>query len=221
SAISWYAEMLLSGEIGMVNAKQKEYLESLYEANRRMIELVNALLNVSRVDLGTFTIEPEPCDLAALADGVIAELLPAISHKKIELKKNYDPSLGSVSVDPKLTRIIFQNLLSNAVKYTPTGGTVTFYLLKEEGDVLCRVTDTGYGIPSADRTKIFTKLFRSDNVKDKEAEGTGLGLYIIKSIITAAGGSVSFDSLEGQGTTFTVRVPLSGMIKKQGTKELS
>ncbi len=221
SAISWYAEMLLSGEVGEVNAKQKQYLESLYEANRRMIELVNALLNVSRIDLGTFVIEPEPCDLAALAEGVVAELSPAIGVKQIKLEKNYDPGLGLINADPKLVRIIFQNLLSNAVKYTPQAGAVRLYVLKEAEQVVIRVTDTGYGIPAADRHKVFTKLFRSDNVKEREAEGTGLGLYIIKAIVDAAGGEISFDSLEGQGTTFTVLLPLSGMRRKEGVKKLS
>ncbi len=221
SAISWYGEMLLSGEVGELNPKQKEYLESLYEANRRMVELVNALLNVSRIDLGSFAIEPEPTNLAEIADSVVAELVPGISSKNIEVKKNYDPDLGLINADPRLVRIIFQNLLSNAVKYTPVDGTITLYLLREPTAIVLRVTDTGFGIPASDRARVFTKLFRSDNVKEREAEGTGLGLYIVKSIVDSAGGLISFDSLEGKGTTFTIRLPLTGMVKKEGIKELS
>lgn len=221
SAINWYSEMMLGEEVGTLNDKQKEYLNNLYEANRRMVDLVNALLNVSRIDLGTFAVEPEPTDLAKLVESVILELTPKLTEKKISLKPSLDHQLPLVSVDPKLVRIIFQNLLSNAVKYTPPGGRVEVGLEKKEESVLFRVADSGYGIPAVDQSKIFTKLFRADNIRDKEAEGTGLGLYIVKSIVEQAGGKISFDSLEGRGTTFSVLLPLLGMKRKTGAKGLS
>ncbi|MEK7610228.1 MAG: ATP-binding protein [Patescibacteria group bacterium] len=221
SAINWYSEMLLDEDVGGLNDKQKEYLASLHEANRRMIDLVNSLLNVSRIDLGTFAVEPEPTDLRVVAESVLEELQPKILEKKIRIEKNYDVSLSTIMADPKLIRIVFQNLLSNAVKYTPTDGAVTVSITRREPVALIAVSDTGYGIPAADKTKIFTKLFRADNIRDKEAEGTGLGLYIVKSIIENFGGRIWFDSLEGKGTTFSVELPLSGMIKKAGSKGLT
>jgi signal transduction histidine kinase len=86
---------------------------------------------------------------------------------------------------------------------------------------LITVSDTGYGIPQGQKDKIFTKLFRADNVRAKDTEGTGLGLYIVKAIVDQAGGSISFDSVEDKGTTFYIRLPLIGMKKKEGTKGLS
>src|SRR3989338_642550 len=221
SAINWYSEMVLEEEVGPLNEKQKEYLKNLYDANRRMVELVNSLLNVSRIDLGAFAVEPSPTDFSAGADEVLTELKPQIDLKKLRLDKEYDKQVPSINADPKLLRIIFQNLLSNAVKYTAPNGVIGLALKKEGDNILIRVTDTGYGIPAADQGKIFTKLFRADNVRDKEAEGTGLGLYIVKAVVEAGGGRIWFDSLEGRGTSFFITLPLAGMKKKAGTRGLT
>lgn len=221
SAINWYSEMVLGEEVGKLNEKQKEYLKNLYDSNRRMVELVNSLLNVSRIDLGTFAVEPAPTDFAAVAKGVLLELAPQIEQKKLNVSKEYDPEVPVISADPKLVRIIFQNLLSNAVKYTLPGGSVGLAVKKEGENVLIRVTDTGYGIPAADQGKIFTKLFRADNIRDKEAEGTGLGLYIVKAVVETAGGRIWFDSLEGRGTSFFITLPLAGMKKRGEVKGLT
>ena len=87
--------------------------------------------------------------------------------------------------------------------------------------LLCTVADTGYGIPKPQQDKIFTKLFRADNIREKDAEGTGLGLYIVKSIIDHSGGMIWFESTENKGTSFYVTIPLEGMKKKEGTKALA
>ncbi len=221
SAINWYAETMLEQEIGKLNRKQKEYLENLYNSNRRMIELVNSLLNVSRIDLGTFAIEPKPTDLRELADSVVAELAPILAEKRIDLSKLYATGLPILSVDPKLTRIVFQNYLSNAVKYTPPAGTIAVELSRVGEEIVWRVADSGFGIPASDQHKIFTKLFRAENIRDQEADGTGLGLYIVKSIMEAVGGRVWFESLEGQGSTFYAAFPLTGMPARSGAKGLA
>ncbi len=221
SAINWYSETMLDEEVGPLNDKQKEYLKNLYDANRHMVELVNSLLNVSRIDLGTFAIDPVPMKFSVVADEVLVELLPQITAKHINLTKSYDPALPPVKADPKLVRIIFQNLLSNAIKYTGPNGSISLAIKKEGENVLLRVVDTGYGIPSAVQNKIFTKLFRADNIRDKEAEGTGLGLYLVKAVVEASSGRVWFESLEGKGSTFFVTLPLTGMVKKEGAKGLN
>lgn len=221
SAIGWYAEAMLSQEVGGLNDKQKEYLKNLSDSNKRMVDLVNSLLNVSRLELGTFLVEPEPTNVSELAESVLIELAPAVEAKKIKLEKVYAPDVPKVSLDPKLARMIFQNLLSNAIKYTPQDGLVTLAISLADEFLLIRVGDSGYGIPTNDQKKIFTKLFRADNIRETDAEGTGLGLYIIKSIVENSGGKIWFDSLEGKGTTFYVTLPLSGMERKAGSRALS
>ncbi|MDB5181886.1 MAG: sensor signal transduction histidine kinase, partial [Candidatus Saccharibacteria bacterium] len=122
--------------------------------------------------------------------------------------------------DPKLLRMVVQNLLSNAVKYTPDRGQITYTLrAAEAGDIkaahlpasgnylFMSVADNGYGIPETEQPKIFGKLFRADNVRAMDVEGTGLGLYIVREVATKLGGTVWFTSVEGKGTTFYVVLP--------------
>ena len=222
STINWYTEMLLDEEVGKVTESQKDYLKDLYGASKRMTALVNALLNVSRLDLGTFMVEPTEVDLAELVEGVLSELEPQIKEREINMVKQIDGRIPKMMVDEQLMTIIFQNLLSNAVKYTPEKGEVSLIMDKREteGDLLIKVSDTGYGIPKEQQDKIFSKLFRADNVQEKDTEGTGLGLYIIKSIVDQVGGKIWFESEEDKGTKFYVSLPLSGMKKRVGTKKL-
>jgi len=223
STIGWYTEMLLAGDAGKLNQGQKKYLGEVYRGNQRMVELVNALLSVSRLELGTFTVEPEPIDLVKLTRSVVDEQKSQIKEKKIKLTSSFGKNLPILQADQKLLRMVFQNLLSNAVKYTPAKGKIGLSLSLQDDDkaVLFKIADTGYGIPKNQYDRIFTKLFRADNVRDKDTEGTGLGLYIVKSIMEHSGGKVWFESKENEGSTFYVTLPLPGMKKKAGTKELS
>jgi signal transduction histidine kinase len=221
--------MLLEGDAGRISKKQKDFLQEVYTANKRMVALVGALLNVSRIELGTFTIVPKPTDIAVLVQDVLKMLKPEIEMRAIKLEERYG-DIPTMNVDPQLMQIVFQNLISNAVKYTPNGGTVGVdisrsgwgeNIKKEERDQLCiHIRDTGYGIPKNQQSKIFTKLFRADNIKSKVTDGNGLGLYIVKSIVSHSGGTISFESQEDKGTTFCVTLPFSGMRKKMGTKKL-
>jgi PAS domain S-box-containing protein len=222
SAINWYTEMLLTGDIGRLTQEQQEYVEVIYRSNHRMIELVNALLNVSRIESGTFIVEPQVIDAKKVMEQAIDEALPQFKNKNLVLVKAYDPDTPKLMADPKLLLVIFQNLISNAVKYTPSKGTVRIGLAvdRRQKALVITVADTGYGIPADQQDKIFTKLFRADNVRQKDTEGTGLGLYIVKSVVEHSGGTIRFESRENKGTTFYVNLPLAGMKKKAGTKGL-
>lgn len=219
SAIRWYSEMLISGSAGELTDTQKKYLEEIYEANKRMIELVGALLNVSRIDLGTFTIEPELTHLPDVADSAIKELSPQIEEKNLSVERNYGP-VPEITVDSKLIRIVFQNLLSNSVKYTPKNGHVTIDIHREDNRIAFSVSDDGYGIPASQQEKIFTKLFRADNAQEVDPGGTGLGLYIVQAVMEKSGGNIWFESEEDKGTTFYGILPIEGSPRKTGSKEL-
>lgn len=219
SAINWYSEMLTNGDAGKLTDEQKQYVDEIYKGNQRMVDLVNSLLNVSRIELGTFMIDPAPTDLVAMAQEVVKEQTPLITKKKLKVVESYGKDVPKINVDPKLTRIIMQNLLSNAIKYTEKGQ-VEISLEKEKEDILIKVADTGLGIPKSQQDKMFQKLFRADNVRKTDTEGTGLGLYIIKSILDHTGGTIRFESVENKGTTFYATIPLKGMEKKEGTKTI-
>jgi signal transduction histidine kinase len=215
STVSWYTEMLLEGNIGCLNEKQKKYLTEVYRGNQRMIELVNALLDVSRLELGTFTIEPKPVDIVKLAKSVIHEQTPQMDYRKI--KFSFLPEkIPIIDADPKLIRMIVQNILSNAIKYTPEGGKVEASIsLADKKNIIFKVSDSGYGIPKNQQDKIFTKLFRADNVREKDTDGTGLGLYIVKSVVENSGGKIWFESTrEKPGTTFFVTLPIKRIISE-------
>lgn len=221
SAINWYTEMLLAGDAGKLRTQQRNFVKEIYEGNQRMVKLVNSLLNVSRIELGTFGIEPEKVYIQNIAQTVIGELKPSIKTKKIQFILTIAKAIPKINLDTKLTSIILQNLLSNAIKYTPEKGQVRLTIKKNTTNLLIEVKDTGYGIPEDQQNKIFTKLFRAENVQSKDTEGTGLGLYIVKNILDESGGSITFTSQENKGTIFSVIIPLSGMKAKKGPKGLN
>jgi PAS domain S-box-containing protein len=227
TTISWYTEMILKGDVGKVAPDQKKYLEEIYKGNKRMIELVNTLLSVSHFELGTFNIEPEPVHLKDIAESVLRELKPQILSQKINIEKNYDSSLPMIFTDPKLIRIIFQNLLGNAVKYVEINGKIRLDISIQKSNALIKIWNNGMGIPKVAQPKIFTKLFRDDFARQKDPDGNGLGLYIVKSIVENFGGKVWFESPtettliskgENMGTAFYVTLPLSGVKKKESVK---
>jgi|GEM_PF-7043560 len=218
STVKWYADMLIAEDVGGLNTKQKEYLGKIYSGNQRMVNLVNDLLNVSRIDLGTLVTEPKITDIVALISGVLDELEPEVQRKKMRLSTNFEKNLKDIHIDPKLMRMAIQNLISNAVHYTDEGGSIdvsvshvdvnNYRSTSLDGSLMVEVADSGYGIPRSQYDKIFTKLFRADNVRERNTEGTGLGLYIAKSIVDACGGKIWFESEEGKGSRFFVTLPV-------------
>ena len=219
STVSWYSEMLLAGDAGEVTHDQKKYLEEIYHGNQRMVDLVNTLLDVSRIELGTLIIESKPTNIVKLAQSVIDEQRLQINEKKIKFSPSFETDIPLMQSDPKLLRMVIQNLLSNAVKYTRDGGRIGISIfLDNKNNVFLKISDTGYGIPKNQQDKIFTKLFRADNVIGKDTEGTGLGLYIAKSIVEQSGGEIWFESIENKRTIFYVTLPLEKTRKKNGAK---
>lgn len=232
SSINWYAEMLLGEEVGGFNEAQHNYLKEIYASSQRMSELVSSFLDVSRSELGTFTVETSLIDAISLAKNVLHEMKPDIVKKQITIKESFSENLSLFQADQKLLRMVFQNLLTNAVKYSDPGEEVKFEIRaisereefggKKVGEksLFIRVSDFGIGIPEQQQDKIFTKLFRADNASSSRTEGTGLGLYIVKAIVEQSSGQIWFTSKENIGTDFYVSFPLSGMKKKESIKKL-
>jgi len=208
TSVSWFSEMLLKREVGPLNPKQKEYLDEIYTQNRRMIDLVDDLLNSSRIDMGMLNIEPRKIDLKSILENVLEEMDPLVREKNIELEKNIAENLPETETDPEMIRIVFQNLISNAVKYTPESGKVKVSLSFAGSHLEFKVADTGYGIPKSQQNRVFTKMFRADNIRSKVTDGTGLGLYIARAVAKKLRGKIHFDSEENKGTTFFLELPV-------------
>ncbi len=210
TSIKWQAEMMFDQEIaGKLNKKQTEIMNGVYESNQRMIELVDSLLNVSRLDLGTLELVGDPSNLSLVVKDVVSDMQSMIVLKKTKLTVSLDPKLPLLQLDKKMSYLIIQNLLTNSVKYSPSSSPVKLSIKTDGPDkVLISVVDKGYGIPAADREKIFDKLFRASNAHRFSAEGNGLGLYLVKEVVTRIGGQVWFESHEGKGTSFFVSLPV-------------
>src|SRR3989344_4617849 len=204
TAIGWYIELLQTEE-ETLSTDQKEYVAQILESHRRMVELVNSLLNVSRIELGHVKIDPKDLTIAELLRVPIENLTPQITQRKLHLTERI-PTI-SVSVDPDLVRMVLENILSNAVKYTPAKGTIELSVIASKDELQFSIQDTGLGIPRAQQGRIFEKLFRAENVLKADTEGSGIGLYIAKSTVEAWGGRLWFKSAEGKGTSFSFTVP--------------
>ncbi len=221
SIINWCAETLLMPRTGKINKKQLEYLNSIYEGNHRMIELVNSLLNVSRLELGTFAIEPAKLNINTVIKKIIKQVESEAQKENITIKQKLDSKIKTTSLDEALMTIIIENLLVNAIHYTPNKGLVTITTKQLKKYYEISIQDTGYGIPEDQQSRIFEKFFRADNIREKNITGTGLGLYIVKQILNAVKGDIKFTSQPNKGTNFTITLPLSGMKRKAGSKQLT
>ncbi len=210
SVISMYSELLkkpLKSKKGADSEEQMLYAEEIYQATRRMAELINDLLNVSRIDTQTLAVEPKLADLKEIVESVLKEVDMKIKDKRLAIETHYAKRIPKLMTDKQLLRIAIQNLVFNAIKYTPKRGRIRLAIQCKKPDIIFSVSDTGIGIPEEQQGEIFKKLFRAANVNHGEIEGTGLGLYIARSIIKKLGGSISFTSKEGKGSVFSVHLP--------------
>lgn len=208
SVVNWYTEMLLSGDVGKLTTEQKSYLQEIYHSSQQMVSLVNSLLYISRLEMGAQAEEPTMTDIRKMVNDVIDDQSLIIKKKKLHFEKTTHYSSGEMMIDNKQFKVVLQNLLKNAVKYTPDFGKIFLTIQSDRNKIYLVVKDAGIGIPKHQQSRVFSKFFRADNAKIMDTEGTGLGLYIVKSIVNSFGGKVWFESEENKGTTFHVTIPL-------------
>lgn len=209
SAVKWVLKMIIDGDMGKVTPEQKKYLSKGYESNERMINLVNDLLSVSRIEEGRFLYEFEMVDLDELIKAEASEENHAFTKKNLTFEY-HRPAKGTPKVyaDASKLRLVIQNLIDNAVRYTPEGGKITIDVERQKEFLSVSVSDTGVGIPKSQQRKLFTKFFRASNVLKMSPDGTGLGLFIVRNVVRKHGGQIDVRSEEGKGATFTFTIPL-------------
>lgn len=186
-------------------AKRRELCDDIYSATRTMADLMEHVLLLGRVEAGKRGFKQAPLDFAGFISKLIGEQLSATEHK-CPITLDTAPITTTGLGDETLLRHIFGNLISNAIKYSPSGEAVFVKITREEDSAICSVIDRGIGIPEKDQAHLFEAFNRASNVGD--IPGTGLGLVIVKRCVEFHEGTLTLTSSPGQGTTFTVRLPL-------------
>jgi PAS domain S-box-containing protein len=216
TSIRFFSELLKDPHYGKLSAKQLNYLDKILTSTERMIGLVTELLNISRLNLGQLEIKPVPTNINNLVRNQLTELAPNAKIANISLVFNTSIAKKdwTVPLDRTLLSQVVHNLISNAIRYSQSdkAKTVNISLKKTAKYYQISVSDSGIGIPKAAENKIYERFYRADNAVKFHSEGTGLGLYLVKVIIEAAGGGLKHKSIENKGTTFTISVPVSGMV---------
>ncbi len=208
SAVKTYSHMLVDGYMGPLDGEQKKAVRTIIRATNRMNELVSTLLNITRLESGVIAVTPKNVDLTKLARQAVQDAMLAATDKSIGLTmKAGGRNTPVVRTDPIIVKEILANLLANAIKYTPETGRVILTVRYRTADTLLTVSDTGWGIPKYSQDQVFSKFFRAQNIIERETTGTGLGLYLVKGLVDALGGTIWFDSREDQGTSFYLTLP--------------
>jgi len=188
---------------------QKEALQSIDQATARLVELTEDLLDVTRLQAGRLALHVKPTDLVALTRRVVTRLQMTTEHHTLVI---FTPVEHLVApVDPRRLEQVLSNLIGNAIKYSPAGGSIEVTIRAEEQahEALLCIRDHGIGIPAQQQQLIFSRFARTDNARAYGIGGTGLGLYLCRELVERHGGRIWFESVEGQGSTFFMALPLA------------
>ena len=190
-------------------AKQCEYARVIKESGQHLLGIVNSVLDMSRIQVGTYPIQPESFDAATLLDHAIDAVAPSAREGRVELVRDYPACLEEVVGDRRALKQALVALLSNAVKFTPASGRVALGARPEGNALVVTVADTGVGIPAADLARVGDPFFQAGGgVVGRAFEGAGLGLALVRGLVGLHGGTLGIESEPGHGTIVTVRLPL-------------
>lgn len=211
TSIIGYVDRLLPRRdtVGPLNERQERYLENVQSDSLRLKILIDDILDISRIEAGGLELDLTTLQVQPEVEHIIGSIQDQFSDKDIQLVRAIPPELPPVKADQLRFSQIVTNLLTNAYKYSPAGGSVTVAAREDADSVQIDVCDTGIGISGEDQIRLFTKFFRADNSLTRRENGTGLGLYIVKHLIEAHGGSIWVESQEGKGSTFSFTLPLA------------
>ena len=210
SSILWYIELLVDAKGVKMTSEQRSYIKEMHTSAERMSGLIDALLQVSKLEGEGIRPTKKLVDLQPFLTSIADDAREQAKDKGISFSLHASGKSMKVHTDATLLSIVMQNILSNAVKYSRAGGNITITLKKTGRFAEVIVSDTGIGIPKREQQHLFQKLFRAANVHKVDATGSGLGLYISKMVMETLGGSISLKSVENKGTVVMVRLPIKG-----------
>ena len=220
TSVIGYSEMLLAGLAGELNDEQKDYLKTILEKGESLLRLISSILDLSRIEARGVQLSRKPASIEDIVQMAMESVLPQAFKKNLQLSSDVSPAVQMAIVDGDKVRQCVVNLLSNSVKFTPAGGQISVRAgpadrgpasagpFGSAGYFQISVTDNGIGIPPDLQGKVFETFFQADSSASREYGGAGLGLSIVKSYVEAHGGEVSVWSESGQGSTFTLVLPI-------------
>ncbi len=203
--LKWAIDLLISKG---TDKKTNEYFQILKENSLRMEELVLDLITVSRLETVTLPLEKKETSLENLIEEIILKIEPLAESANIEIEFKSQENLPKILADVSQLKQVLENLLDNAIRYTKENSKIEVKLEKRKENLYFEIKDQGVGIPKEDQKYIFQKFFRSKNVLREKTQGSGLGLYIAKTIIEKLGGKIGFQSQENIGSTFWFTLPI-------------
>ncbi|MBD3300736.1 MAG: hypothetical protein GF347_05285 [Candidatus Moranbacteria bacterium] len=213
TSIKGFSSLLVNERFGKISKKQKEVIHKISIANQRLINLVDDLLNVSRIEQGRMQYEFELTDVRKIIKNVLNTMKIQANYKGLYLKfidKAKKEENLLIKADKKKFSEVIGNLVDNSIKYTQKGGIKVILEKAGKKNILIKIKDTGVGIPKEDLDRLFEKFTRGKNISKMKADGTGIGLFVVQKITEAHGGEVWVDSKgEGKGSTFFVKIPLA------------
>lgn len=212
TSIKGYISMVMEGDAGKINDQQKKLLSEAYSSSERMVHLISDFLSVSRLQTGKFIIDTQPIDLDDLIRHEV-ETMQAIAASHTQKLEYIRPvSRYKIMVDEAKLQQVVMNFIDNAVYYSRPNTTIKVTLQYIKGEAIFTVKDTGIGVPESEQEKLFSKFFRASNARKQRPDGTGVGLYLAKRVVTAHEGQIIFSSKEGRGSTFGFRLPLTSQL---------
>lgn len=210
TAIRGLLSMQADGDLDKLPVKERKDAQlHMLESANRLSNIVNDLLDAMELEGGNLNFKFEPANISEIIDNIIAELKPNYDRKGLYLKLRPPARHATIEADPRMLREALENVIDNAEKYTNKGG-VEIELITSDNVVTITVKDTGIGIPESDKTRLFKKFSRGEKSTFQHTDGSGLGLFIAKNVISEHHGEIALDSAgEGKGTTVTVTLPLT------------
>ena len=208
TSIIGFAELLREGPEVTGNPKSSRYAENILISGRILLEIINDLLDLAKIEAGKLELNLADVDIDRLCESLQDFVRPQVERKTLDLRYEREEDLPAIQTDPSRLRQVLLNLLSNALKFTPDGGTITIHAVRAGEGVAISVADSGPGIAEEHLELIFEKFRQIDQSATREYHGTGLGLAIAQELAHRLGGELSVQSELGQGATFTVKLPL-------------
>jgi len=207
NSILGFSDVLLEGGFGTLGDRQRRYVDNIRSSGGQLLNMINDVLDLSKIDSGQMEISVSEFSFYDLAEGLLVTWREMASRKQLSVEGDVKPGIPILRTDRVKLQQVLQNLLSNAVKFTPEGGRVKLAAHVENDQLVVAVSDTGEGISETDQQIVFEKFRQGDSGLTRQTDGTGLGLSIAKELCRLLGGTVAVASTLGRGSTFTVRLP--------------